>query len=366
MRFLPDFARLNLDAMNESDVREEIVRPILKALGYSNGEQAYIETERTLQYERAFLGHKSAKDPPLRGRADYECGVVSYGRWVVEAKGPNKPLTQDDADQAHTYAAHPEIAADLYLITNGREFRLFQTSVPQNPAFTWGLLETPDRFDILENILGPDAVRKRAQREKIDVGKPLGAGIGSRVKLVGGIITYSEYGSKHPQIHQGLQRMMGGQQVAVRSGELVRTKKGLLRATVHISAQFAAIESLNRAAGIDGLVFESASQYISSDVNHPTIFQNLVGAKINAGTTAPNMGFLSGVTIPFDIEVLAGTEAIGFLRDQQFHGVFNVSYVMKPQANQTQLPSHLKAMLAAYSSANITTKGKFEINFIEA
>jgi hypothetical protein len=39
---------------------------------------------------------------------------------------------------------------------------------------------------------------------------------------------------------------------------------------------------------------------------------------------------------------------------------------MKPQVNQTQLPSHLKAMLAAYSSADIITKGKFEINFIEA
>lgn len=125
----------------------------------------------------------------MRGRADYECGVISYGRWVVEAKAPSQELTREDAELAHTYAAHPEIAADLYLLTNGREFRVYQTSMPERPALVWTLSETIDRFDIIDNILGPDAVKKRAQREKIDIAKPLGKGIGSKVKIVGGVIT---------------------------------------------------------------------------------------------------------------------------------------------------------------------------------
>ena len=46
---------------------------------------------------------------------------------MVEAKGANEELTRDDAEQAHTYCAHPEIAATHFLLTNGRVFRLYVT-----------------------------------------------------------------------------------------------------------------------------------------------------------------------------------------------------------------------------------------------
>src|SRR5262245_35661098 len=119
----PDF-----DTMNETDVREIIVRPLLVRLGYAHGTQANIRTEVPLRYERAFLGRKNPKkDPPLAGRADYVCDATSYGRWVVEVKAPAHALTQDDAEQAHTYCAHPDIAAAYFLLTNGREFRLYAT-----------------------------------------------------------------------------------------------------------------------------------------------------------------------------------------------------------------------------------------------
>lgn len=92
---LPDFTRLRLGTMNEADVRETIVRPLISALGYSNGADAYVRTERTLRYDRAFLGRQNQrKDPPLVGRADYECGVTSYGRWIVEVKAPDQELAK--------------------------------------------------------------------------------------------------------------------------------------------------------------------------------------------------------------------------------------------------------------------------------
>src|SRR4051794_15430324 len=103
----PDF-----DSMNETDVREIVVRPLLTRLGYAHGTHANIRTEVTLRYERAFLGRKNpSKDPALVGRADYICDAVSYGRWAVEVKSPQHELTQDDVEQAHTYCAHPEISA---------------------------------------------------------------------------------------------------------------------------------------------------------------------------------------------------------------------------------------------------------------
>jgi hypothetical protein len=120
----PDF-----DTMNETDVREILVRPLLDQLGYRHGTEAAIITEKTLRYEKAFLGRKNPKkDPLLVGRADYICEVNSYGRWVVEVKSPTDALAQDVVEQAHTYASHPEVAATFLLVTNGRTFRLYETA----------------------------------------------------------------------------------------------------------------------------------------------------------------------------------------------------------------------------------------------
>ncbi len=58
----------NFDAMNETDVREIIVRPLLQRLGYAHGTIANVRTEVPLRYDRAFLGRKQPKkDPPLAG-----------------------------------------------------------------------------------------------------------------------------------------------------------------------------------------------------------------------------------------------------------------------------------------------------------
>src|ERR1019366_7057595 len=65
----PDFS-----SMNETDVREMIVRPLIESLGYRYGTEANIRTEQTLRYGMAFLGRKNPKrDPDLVGRADYIC-----------------------------------------------------------------------------------------------------------------------------------------------------------------------------------------------------------------------------------------------------------------------------------------------------
>jgi hypothetical protein len=54
MDTLPDFL-----SMNETDVREIIVRPLLERLGYRHGTDATIRTEQTLTYARCFLGRSA-------------------------------------------------------------------------------------------------------------------------------------------------------------------------------------------------------------------------------------------------------------------------------------------------------------------
>jgi hypothetical protein len=108
----------SFDKMNETDVRETIVRPLIERLGYLHGTDANIITEKTLRYEKAFLGRKNPKkDPLLVGRVDYICEIVSFGRWMVEVKGPAEAISQDAVEQAHTYASHPELMNISKLVT---------------------------------------------------------------------------------------------------------------------------------------------------------------------------------------------------------------------------------------------------------
>lgn len=187
----PDF-----DTMNETDVREIIVRPLLNRLGYAHGTVANIRTEVPLRYDRAFLGRKQPKrDPPLAGRADYICDAISYGRWAVEVKAPSHPLTQDDVEQAHTYCAHPEISAAYFLLTNGRTFRLYATARLEQPILAWEFDDTEQKIMNLHNIVGYQAIRKLTEITRHDTNKPLGAGLPSEVKIVGGDVTYGEHHS---------------------------------------------------------------------------------------------------------------------------------------------------------------------------
>ena len=189
----------SFDTMNETDVRETIVRPLIERLGYRHGTDANIITEKTLRYEKAFLGRKNPKkDPPLVGRADYICEVVSFGRWVVEVKAPAESVSQDAVEQAHTYASHPEIAATFFLVTNGRTFQLYETSKLLEPALAWEYEDEDDNWLRLFNLLSPEAFRKRARLTLVDPGMPLGIGLASRLRIIGGTVTYEEHKGNHP------------------------------------------------------------------------------------------------------------------------------------------------------------------------
>jgi len=351
---------LNLEAMNETDVREIIVRPFLHALGYQYGTSAHIRTEVPLRYSKVFLGHKKpAKDPELRGRADYICEVVSYGRWVVEVKPPTADLSTEDAQQAHTYAAHPEIAALFYLLTNGREFRLYRTSKPDDPALTWSLAETNDKFPVISNAIGPDAIRRRSSADYIDTNKPLGPQLNSSAKIIGGIITYAAYSSRNPAISAQLNKLAGARAGAT-GKDVIRTKHGLIRAELELAGPYQMWDAFNRAAGIESYVFETANEYISNDPERPTIFQNISSAHISRGMHFAGFAGLPSFTIPFGMDMLAYTEAVGYLNKGDFCGTFSIEYVLKLEGNLSATPQ-LMAIRPLIENANMKTVGDFNL-----
>lgn len=359
MPLFQNFQALRLDTMNETDVRETVVRPLIEALGYRNGEEAYVRSERVLRYDRAFLGRQNPKkDPPLVGRADYECGVAAHGRWIVEVKSPAVELTADDAAQGHSYAAHNEIAAEFYLLTNGHKFRLYQTSFPDKPVFEWQLADTAARFDILENLLGPEAIRKRAKSRKPDTGRPLGKSLPSCVRFVGGVLTYTDYRSRVPESTRMLRELLQGHRASVTGGGIVRGDDGLLRAKLYIAGPYAIFDEFNRTLGIDGFGFECAADSVSSDRQNPTIFQCHLSVFVPAGKTLKMPGLPTPLVMPFGFRCTTWTEAIGFCDGDELKGVFEINYTAdnfdRPIPNSEQVKAAM----------NLETSGEFSIKFV--
>lgn len=348
----PDFG-----TMNETDVREIIVRPLLERVGYRHGTQATIRTEVPLRYDKAFLGHKKAsKDPPLAGRADYVCDAIPFGRWVVEVKSPSEALTQDMREQTHTYAAHPEIAAAFFLLTNGRRFELYRTSILADPVLSWNFEETDDKILAVQNIVGPAALQKFAHLVKADPGKPLGVGLASTLRIIGGTVTYEEHTSTVPWLSEAI----SGLSLPITGGFVGRAGDGRIHAHVKVASAAAMMRGLS-SLGLDEYDFYSASEYVSSDVETPSIFQNFADVWTLKGTPLQLPG-LPPVPSPFNFEMKAFTEAVGFVEANCFKGTMRLDYDISFTGMVPVMRTLLEAQIGALpEKAEMQGAGRFDL-----
>ncbi|MEH2513469.1 hypothetical protein V1291_004823 [Nitrobacteraceae bacterium AZCC 1564] len=351
----PDF-----DSMNETDVREIIVRPFLKRLGYEHGSQANIRTEVTLKYDKAFLGRKNPKkDPALVGRADYICEAISYGRWAVEVKAPNVQLNQDDVEQAHTYSAHPEISAAFFVLTNGREFRLYATGQLEKPILQWRFEETDKNLMVLTNILSYEAIRKRSETSRPDVNNPLAAGLRSKMKIVGGEVHYGEHHSNHPLFNGApFKNTVGG----VTGVAVERINDGRLKATVRVLSPYQQFAELNRIAGLGDFEFFCSDEYVSTDVNRPSIFQNVVHGHLKPGEETAIIPNGPKVRSPIGFRCVAYTDAIGYLHDGEFVGALSFDYQYEIiKGYRSGFPQLDKLIESSPPTATMEGEGTFKI-----
>jgi hypothetical protein len=350
----------SFDTMNETDVRETIVRPLIERLGYRHGTDANIITEKTLRYEKAFLGRKNPKkDPPLVGRADYICEVISFGRWVVEVKAPTESISQDTVEQAHTYASHPEIAASFFLVTNGRSFHLYETSKLLEPALAWEYEDEDDNLLRLFNVLSPAAFRKRAKLTLVDPGMPLGVGLASRLRVIGGTITYEEHKGSHPFLQAS---SLNGMSLPVTGGYVSRGDDRRIIGHLKMAKVAAGPLDFNKMLGIsDEYDFYTAAECISTDAEQPSIFQNWFSNTVPFGTHMSILG-LGNFPLPMEISSTAFTEAVGYVHHDKFVGVMRleVSFIFTKVTLQTRM-----ALASRFGNiperATITGMGRFEI-----
>jgi hypothetical protein len=313
---------VNLDAMNEADVREEILAKIVEALGYRAGGPHRLVREQSLRYPRISLGHKKAGDPELRGRADYICEADGSARWVLEAKPPFESLDIDAIEQAYSYANHPEVRAVYFAVSNGREFRVYQTSAGPvaEPIIALGLEELESKFQLLGAVLSPAAIQSRFAKVEVDLNPPLAPGLRSLVRVDGGTITIDG----EELAAQG----MSGYTLSVIGGAVQRRENGGLLAYVETLAPFSALQRDNERLGISRIECSSSDNHLSTDPAYPTRFSSAQRVYLARGAEIFNVAAWRDMTLPMDVIIEVATSIEGVVSGKRFEGKFSSRHVV--------------------------------------
>ena len=348
-----------IEKMNEADVRANILDPIINRLGYDFGAEFYVERERPLRYPYTQVGHKSAKDLPA-GACDYICGIDGRrGAFALEAKRGSHALSLGDLEQAHSYAAHPAIRAEFFVISNGHEVRIYKTlGGPEDEAIvSIQNCDLENKFYQIQAILAPDALMKYAAVE-YDIGEPLAKGLGSQHQIVRGFIQLNGYefelggdpsdpirmamesNGLLSNVHAELDQQLGIKQ-PIESGTVTRNKEGRIYADLEFGSHRPDLEHNMSAMDIHKLCFFTDQQTISTSSENPSIFETLTHKNVPQGTMLyPGLRRkLEPMGLGVDLEILI--RGYGSISEGKFLGVFESATIYRLKHPTAELPDML-------------------------
>jgi 16S rRNA G966 N2-methylase RsmD len=158
-----DFSLLGNADFKEDSVREELIQPLLKALGYTASGKSKIVRSKTLTHPLVTTG--SGKERKITNFPDYLLQVEEQNAWVLDAKSPHEAITQGkNLEQVYFYAIHPDVRVNFYALCNGREFVLYEIS-SQTALLHFHLSEIKKHWEELKNQLSPSAFIKQAKTQ---------------------------------------------------------------------------------------------------------------------------------------------------------------------------------------------------------
>ena len=148
-----EFEVLGDKEFKEDSVREELVAPIIKRLGYSLTGDNRVVRSRSLVHPYVAIGSQQRKVSIV---PDYLFLSESKPFWVLDAKAPTEEILRSThVEQAYSYAIHPEVRAELFALCNGHRFALF--SVRQfEPLLDFELRHIDSNWERLFRILNPE------------------------------------------------------------------------------------------------------------------------------------------------------------------------------------------------------------------
>lgn len=139
-------------SFKEDSVREVVIAPMLRKLGYQpSGEQSVVRS-KSLQHPFIYVG---TRRHPVTIIPDYTLYFRGQAVLIVDAKAPGESVTsRPNVQQAYSYAIHPEVKAKHFALCNGREFALY-TVDSASPVLLLPFSEYESRWDALEKYLLP-------------------------------------------------------------------------------------------------------------------------------------------------------------------------------------------------------------------
>jgi DNA modification methylase len=163
-----DFSSLDSPNFKEDSVREDLIMPMLKELGYSSQSENKIIRSKKVRHPFVTVG---AKELPLTNFPDYLLEVDGKYAWVIDAKAPNEDIkTGKNVEQAYFYAIHPEIRVPTYALCNGREFIAFD--IHGETLIYFSLSEIEKHWHKLQDLLSPsafDRTQKQIEEKKNEI-----------------------------------------------------------------------------------------------------------------------------------------------------------------------------------------------------
>jgi hypothetical protein len=107
----------------EDAVREEVIAPLLRRLGYLPTGSIRVERSKSLVHPFVHIGMGKHN---VRIIPDYTLYSDSQAILVIDAKGPSEAIVKSaHVEQAYSYAIHPEVQCRHFALCNGRQLILY-------------------------------------------------------------------------------------------------------------------------------------------------------------------------------------------------------------------------------------------------
>lgn len=147
LKELEEIEKLEVLNFSEADVREEVITPVLRVLGYKKQTDFSVDREKHL---------KLVNDDLF---VDYTLTLWKAHFWVIEAKRVKRKklaFIGSEVKQALVYAAHPEIDAPLLVLCDGRMFHVYDREVSLiEPIVKVSIKNLRKGIDKLRSVLSP-------------------------------------------------------------------------------------------------------------------------------------------------------------------------------------------------------------------
>ena len=164
-----NFDSLDDPEFKEDAVREDIVAPLLKWLGYSSSGRHRMVRSRKLTHPFVLIGSKKHK---VNIVPDYLLEVDDTIRFVLDAKSPTQEVEGgDNVAQVYSYAIHPEVRVTTFGLCNGRRLALFDI-FKVGPVKVYDLTELSDNdlLDIAQKLKPSTIGQAGTLRYDLDAG----------------------------------------------------------------------------------------------------------------------------------------------------------------------------------------------------